>query len=87
MLSNREKMLVALAYYQGACDNEKVRNSKDKHEMLQDAALKSADGVLIELGISMPNISESKDLYDFMQEMEEITKILCKEGENGKFGV
>ena len=39
------------------------------------------------LGISMPDITESKDLYDFMYEMEEITKILCKEGENGKFGV
>lgn len=87
MLSNREKMLVALAYYQGACDNVKVRSPKDKHEMLQDAAMSATDGVLAELGISMPDISESKDLYDFMYEMEEITKILCKEGENGKFGV
>ena len=87
MLSNREKMLVALAYYQGACDNVKVHSPKDKHEMLQDAAMKSADGILIELGISMPDISESKDLYDFMWEMEEITKILCKEKDYGQFGV
>ena len=87
MLSNREKKLVALAYYQGACDNVKVHSHKDRHEMLQDAALKSADGVLAEFGISMPDFKEMDDLYDYMQEMEEITKILCKEGENGQFGV
>ena len=49
--------------------------------MLQEAALRSAQGILEELGISMPNAWESKDLYDFMQEMEEITGILCKEEE------
>ena len=81
MLSNKEKMLVALSYYQGACDNVKVHSPRDKHEMLQEAALRSSQGVLEELGISMPTAWESKDLYDFMQEMEEITGILCKEEE------
>ena len=80
-------MFVALAYYQGACDNVKVRSPEEKHEMLQDAAMSATDGVLAELGISMPDVTESKDLYDYMQEMEEITRILCKEGENGKFGM
>ena len=87
MLSNREKKLVALAYYQGACDNVKVHSPKDKHEMLQDAALKSTEGVLEEFGISMPDFKEMDDLYDYMQEMEEITKILCKEKDFGQFGV
>ena len=86
MLSNREKMLVALAYYQGACDNVKVHSPEDKHEMLQDAAIKSTEGVLRELGISI-NLKEMDDLYDYMQEMEEITKILCKEKDYGQFGV
>ena len=83
MLSNKEKMLVTLSYYQGACDNVKMHSPRDKHEMLQEAALRSAQGILEELGISMPNAWESKDLYDFMQEMEEITGILCKEDEYG----
>ena len=78
MLSNREKMLVALAYYQGACDNVKMHTPVEKHEMLQDGALKSTEGVLRELGISI-NLKEMDDLYDYMQEMEEITKILCRE--------
>ena len=87
MLSNKEKMLVTLAYYQGACDNVKMHTPVEKHDMLQDAVIKSTSKILEELGIDMPNPYENKDLYDYMQEMEEITGILCKEDEHGKFGM
>lgn len=81
MLSNREKMLVTLSYYQGACDNVKMHTPIEKHEMLQNAVIASTSKILEELGIGMPNPSENKDLYDYMQEMEQITGILCKEDE------
>ena len=87
MLSNKEKMLVTLSYYQGACDNVKIHSPIDKHGILQQAAIKSAQGILEELGISMPDFKEMDDLYDYMQEMEEITKILCKEKDFGQFGM
>ena len=83
MLSNKEKMLVTLSYYQGACDNVKMHSPRDKHEMLQNAVIASTSKILEELGIGMPNPFENKDLYDYMQEMEEITGILCKEDEYG----
>ncbi len=81
MLSNKEKMLVTLAYYQGACDNMKYYTPHERHENLQNGAIKSANSVLKEFGLGMPNVHETTDLYNYMDEMEEITGILCKEDE------
>ena len=77
-LTNREKQLVTLAYYQGSCDNEKTKNPKEMFPMLDRAAIESATKLLEELGLDYPN---TDDLYKFYDEMEEITLYLCKEGQ------
>ena len=76
MLSNREKELVTLAYYQGSSDNYKLSVSSDKFANLDKAVIESALSVLEELGLRLPQIGE---LDDYFKEMEEITLYLCKE--------
>ena len=76
-LTNREKQLVTLAYYQGSCDNAKVSARREMFPMLDNAAVLSATKLLDELGLEYP---DTEDLHKFYQEMEEITLYLCKEG-------
>ena len=75
-LTNREKQLVTLAYYQGSCDNAKVSARKEMFPILDQAAKVSASKLLEELGLEYP---DTTDLFNFYQEMEEITLYLCKE--------
>ena len=76
MLSNREKELVTLAYYQGSSDNYKLSVSSDKFANLDKAVVESALSVLEELGLRLPQLGE---LDDYFAEMEQITQYLCKE--------
>ena len=76
-LTNREKQLVTLAYYQGSCDNCKVSARQEMFPVLDKAAIVSATRVLEELGLEYP---DTEDLLKFYKEMEEITLYLCKEG-------
>ena len=76
MLSNREKELVTLAYYQGSADNYKLSVGAEKFETLDKAVIESSLSVLEELGLRLPQIGE---LEDYFKEMEEITLYLCKE--------
>ena len=82
MLSNREKELVTLAYYQGSADNYKLSVGAEKFETLDKAVIESSLSVLEELGLRLPQIGE---LEDFFKEMEEITLYLCKE--SNRWGV
>jgi hypothetical protein len=85
MLSNREKKLVTLAYYQGTCDNSEIVNDllprKEKFDIsfLKRAVYRSTSKVLDEFGLDFPDTGEFNDLYDYLCEMEEITAYLCKE--------
>ncbi len=85
MLSNREKKLVTLAYYQGTCDNSEIVNDllprKEKFNIsfLKRAVYRSTSKVLDEFGLEFPDTDEFNDLYDYLAEMEEITGYLCKE--------
>jgi hypothetical protein len=76
-LTNREKQLVTLAYYQGSCDNAKVSARQEMFSLLDKAAIESASRVLEELGLEYPDTTELKA---FWNEMEHITLYLCKEG-------
>jgi hypothetical protein len=76
MLSNREKELVTLAYYQGSCDNYKLSVSSEKFANLDKAVIESSLSVLEELGLRLPQLGE---LDEYFKEMEEITLYLCKE--------
>ena len=76
MLSNREKELVTLAYYQGTCDNQLVADPKADKVLIREAVKVATEKVLEELGLSLPNATE---FNAFMDEMDEITKILLKE--------
>ena len=82
MLSNREKELVTLAYYQGSCDNYKLSVSSEKFANLDKAVVESALSVLEELGLRLPQLGE---LDEYFKEMEEITLYLCKE--SNRWGV
>ena len=82
MLSNREKELVTLAYYQGSSDNYKLSVSSEKFAVLDKAVVESALSVLEELGLRLPQIGE---LDEYFAEMEEITQYLCKE--SNRWGV
>ena len=75
-LTNREKELVTAAYYHGSADNEKTKSPKEMHPMLDRAARLSATKLLEELGLEYP---DTTDLFNFYQEMEELTLYLCKE--------
>tara|TARA_R110002012_G_scaffold50936_2_gene131866 strand:+ start:5292 stop:5534 length:243 start_codon:yes stop_codon:yes gene_type:complete len=77
-LTNREKQLVTLAYYQGSCDNAKVSARHEMFAVLDQAAIESATRVLEELGLEYPN---TQDIEAFWKEMDEITLYLCKEGQ------
>lgn len=77
-LTNREKQLVILAYYQGSCDNAKVASRLEQHDMLDKATVIAATRVLEELGLEYPDTTE---INTFWREMEEITTYLCKEGQ------
>ena len=50
-LTNREKQLVTLAYYQGSCDNCKITSKPELHGMLSNAAFESSTKLLEELGL------------------------------------
>lgn len=76
MLSNREKELVTLAYYQGTCDNQLLADPKADEVLIREAVKVATEKVLEELGLSLPNAIE---FNAFMDEMDEITKILLKE--------
>ena len=75
-LTNREKQLVTLAYYHGSSDNEKTKNPPEMYPVLDKAARLSATKLLEELGLEYP---DTTDLFNFYQEMEELTLYLCKE--------
>ena len=75
-LTNREKQLVTLAYYQGSCDNTKISIPVEKHALLDKAVIESSTRVLEELGLEYPDTTELKA---FREEMENITFYLCKE--------
>ena len=77
-LTNREKQLVTLAYYQGSCDNAKVSARQEMFHVLDEAAIESATRVLEELGLDYP---DTQDIEVFWKEMDEITLYLCKEGQ------
>ena len=77
-LTNREKQLVTLAYYQGSCDNCKVYAKRESFPMLDNAARIAAQQLLEELGLEYP---DTQDLDAFFNEMEEITTYLCKESQ------
>ena len=62
MLSNREKELVTLAYYQGSADNYKLSVGAEKFETLDKAVIESSLSVLEELGLRLPQIGELEDL-------------------------
>ena len=72
-LTNREKQLVTLAYYQGSCDNCKVSAKRESFPMLDNAARLAAQQLLEELGLEYP---DTQDLDAFFNEMEEITTCL-----------
>ena len=76
MLSNREKELVTLAYYQGTCDNQLLADPKADKVLIREAVKVATEKILEELGLSLPNATE---FNAFMDEMDEITKILLKE--------
>ena len=76
ILTNREKQLVTLAYYQGSCDNCKATTKPELHEMLSNSARLASTKLLEELGLEYPDTDE---LDNFLDEMEEITLYLCKE--------
>jgi len=78
MLSNREKELVTLAYYQGTCDNQLISDPKADEKLTREAVKVATIKVLEELGLNLPDASE---FNDFMDEMDEITKILIKEND------
>ena len=82
MLSNREKELVTLAYYQGSADNSKLSVGLEKFETLDKAVVESSLSVLEELGLRLPQLGE---LDEYFKEMEEITLYLCKE--SNRWGV
>ena len=77
-LTNREKQLVTLAYYQGSCDNAKVASRLEQYDILDKATVIAATRVLEELGLEYPDTTE---INTFWKEMEEITIYLCKEGQ------
>ena len=77
-LTNREKQLVTLAYYQGSCDNCKVSAKRESFTMLDNAARLAAQQLLEELGLEYP---DTQDIDAFFNEMEHITIYLCKEGQ------
>lgn len=77
-LTNREKQLVTLAYYQGSCDNCKVSAKRESFPMLDNAARIAAQQLLEELGLEYP---DTQDIDAFFNEMEHITIYLCKEGQ------
>jgi hypothetical protein len=76
MLSNREKELVTLAYYQGSADNYKLSVGSEKFTTLDKAVIESTLSVLEELGLRLPQLGE---LEEYFAELEEITLYLCKE--------
>jgi hypothetical protein len=76
ILTNREKQLVTLAYYQGSCDNCKASSKPESYQMLDDSARVASTKLLEELGLEYP---DTKELDSFLDEMEEITMYLCKE--------
>lgn len=76
ILTNREKQLVTLAYYQGSCDNCKASSKPESYQMLDDSARVASTKLLEELGLEYP---DTKELDSFLDEMEEITLYLCKE--------
>jgi hypothetical protein len=78
MLSNREKELVTLAYYQGTCDNQLLSDPKTDEKMIREAVKIATEKVLEELGLNLPDASE---FNAFMDELDEITKILLKEND------
>lgn len=78
MLSNREKELVTLAYYQGTCDNQLISEPNADEKLIRDAVKIATVKVLEELGLNLPDSSE---FNAFMDEMDEITKILIKEND------
>lgn len=78
MLSNREKELVTLAYYQGTCDNQLISEPNADEKMIREAVKIATVKVLEELGLNLPDSSE---FNAFMDEMDEITKILIKEND------
>ena len=78
MLSNREKELVTLAYYQGTCDNQLISEPNADEKLIRDAVKIATIKVLEELGLNLPDSSE---FNAFMDEMDEITKILIKEND------
>jgi len=77
-LTNREKQLVTLAYYQGSCDNCKVSAKREDFPMLNNAARLASEQLLEELGLEYP---DTQDIDAFFNEMEEITTYLCKESQ------
>ena len=76
ILTNREKQLVTLAYYQGSCDNCKASSKPESYQMLDDSARVASTKLLEELGLEYP---DTEELDSFLDEMEEITMYLCKE--------
>jgi len=76
MLSNREKELCTLAYYQGTCDNQLLSNPKENEQVVREAVKVATEKVLEELGLHLPDATE---FNAFMDELDEITKILLKE--------
>ena len=57
-LTNREKQLVTLAYYQGSCDNCKVSAKRESFTMLDNAARLAAQQLLEELGLEYPDTQD-----------------------------
>jgi hypothetical protein len=72
MLTNREKQLIILAYYQGGSDVFGTEFTKK----VTSARIKTIKSILSELGLEYPDVD---DFEKFMNELNVITEYLCKE--------
>ena len=77
VLSNREKILFAIAYYQGTADNFAGSRGFDQ-EWAHAHAINCANDVLDELGLKIET-PILKEIVEYNKEMDEITHFLCKE--------
>ena len=75
MLSNREKELCALAYYQGVCDNQ-ILDDRSEAVIIRKSVNIATNKILRELGLNIP---DKTDFNAFLDEMDIISKLLLKE--------
>lgn len=75
MLNNEQKSIAVISYYWGVADRD-VANSNENPEVAYGAASLTAEKILEELGLSLPN---PEDFAKFIKEMEEINKVIWKD--------